>query len=134
MVDDPVSIETAPIRDAQVKGKRTHACNESPCSQIPNAATNNAPNASPPFLGFRNAAGREKYTSAVADATDKVEKRIAWWEREGEEDETLEYRTDMMVSKTPEAIVSCESRVVLISGDEGFGNEARPAVWVIQAS
>jgi hypothetical protein len=74
---EPVSIEIAPKRKAQVKGKRTHACNESACSQTPNAATNKLPNARPPFVGFLKAAGIDKYMSADADATDKVDKRTA---------------------------------------------------------
>lgn len=75
---DPLSKDTAPKLKAHINGKKIWASHEWECSYTPKAATRRIPMASPPFFWVRKAEGKEKKTSAAADATDNVEKVIAW--------------------------------------------------------
>jgi hypothetical protein len=72
MAEIPVSKTVAPKSIADV----TNVCH-SRCSKYAKAETSKPPIARPPFFWLRRAAGNEKYTDAVADAIEKVEKSKA---------------------------------------------------------
>jgi hypothetical protein len=81
---------TAPKIRPHDRGKNNHDCHDSECSQMPHTVVKTLPNANPALVLLRNAEGSDTNTSAVADATDKVEKRTEKCDREGDDAVKLE--------------------------------------------
>ena len=81
-------------------------------------------NLNPTCFWLRKDAGSDRNTSAVVDATDRVENARLWCDKEGVAEETSEYRIVVTVRTRPDTMVSSWFSVLLTKADEGFGSDA----------
>ena len=77
------------------------------------------------YWWLRRAAGSEKKTSAVADATDNAVNMMVCCEVEVIEGTKVEYRRVMAMRLMPDIQVSSVVSGVLMRGEDGLGKEAR---------
>jgi hypothetical protein len=96
----------------------------------PHAPTMVAPRAKPYFFGARRDDGRDKKTSAVADATDRIEKR--GWEIERLPKENAAIMIVTIPKMRPAAKVTSMSWAEEFKGDVGLGRESRKFECVFQ--